>query len=116
MTTHYHLDKHKVLLVPGLTIVHVFTVMGLGVGAFTLNWTSLDNPAPPSLLGQILSTLAGILGFPLLTLCDFILLHLPSGSWMSAILRSLAVFVANSLIWGFGAALGWPRTGEKSHG
>lgn len=97
-------------------MLHLVCILGFGVSAFTLNWTSLDNPAPPSLLGQILSMVAGILGFPLLTLSEFILLRLPSGSWMSKILRSPALNVANSLIWGFGAALVWRRTGGKSHG
>jgi hypothetical protein len=97
-------------------MLHLVCILVFGVIAFTLNWTSLDNPAPPSLLGQIISRVAGRLGFPLMTLSEFILPRLPSGSWMSAILRSPAIFVANSMIWGFGAALIWRRTGGKSHG
>lgn len=103
------------LLAAGLTIIHVFCVLGFGVIAFTLNWTHLDNPAPPSLAGQGLSVVAGVLGFPLLTPSDFFLVRLPSNSWLSAILRSPFVFVANSVLWGFGGAMVWRRMRGKSY-
>lgn len=80
MTTKFYLDKRGLLLGAGLTILHIFLVLGFGVVAFTLNWTYLDNPAPPSLAGLWLSVVAGVLGFPLLTLSDFFLIRLPSDS------------------------------------
>ena len=115
MTTKFYLDKRGLLLGAGLTIIHVLCVLGFGVVAFTLNWTHLNNPAPPSLAGQGLSVVAGVLGFPLLTLSDFFLVRLPSNSLLSAIFRSPVVLVAKSMIWGIGGAIVWRRMRAKDY-
>jgi len=97
-------------------IIHALCVSGFGVAAFILNWPDLHNPVPPSFAGQGLSVVAGVLVFPLLTMSDYFLVRLPSGSWVSVILRSPVIFVANSMIWGFGAALDWRRMRAKDFG
>lgn len=115
MAVKFQFDKRGLVLRVGSTILHFVCILGFGIFAFAPNWTLLESPAPPSVVGHCLSFVAGLLGFRLLTVSEFFLLRLPSGSWKSAILRSPAIFMANSVIWGFGAAWLWRRRRENTH-
>jgi hypothetical protein len=111
----FYFDKRAVSLGFGLTVLHLLCILGFGIAAFSANWTNLDKPSPPSVAGGVLSAVAGVLGFPLLTISEYFLSRLPSDSWMSMLLRSSVFFVANSAIWGFAAALIVSRWRKENH-